>query len=303
MKRFLKTRANHTDLSVLLTMCLSLVLLADAPVWAPAAVAADTPDESPHWSKSACSTCHANPAPTDASDVRLDDHSKLCLDCHGETAPSNCPHPTNLPTQHIGDLKLPESYRSALVDDRIVCTSCHAVKLQCTGGRLEQYQNPAFLRDGPSRQGQACFDCHDTKRYKKLNPHTRVSDGQTQACLFCHNDVPDPEKITRTEYRESGNVQCTGCHKTVPHPLSVPGAITDEWTHLVVPTPEILTRMQATEGWTGIRLPLDPVDGAIRCTTCHNVHDPDLADYPLQTDEGTASKLRMLDICEACHDK
>ncbi len=265
--------------------------------------AADATGESPHWSKSACATCHDSDAPTDNSDVRLDNHSALCVDCHDEAEASTCPHPSNLPVQDFGQLKLPESYRSATFDDQIVCTSCHSVTLQCTGGRREQYENSAFLRKGSSRPGQVCFDCHDIEHYEKLNSHNAGPNERTQTCLFCHNEAPNTNNFILPDLRLSGDLQCTGCHRAVPHPLSAPGAATDEWTHLVVPTTEIVTRMKSTEDRTGIVLPLDPDDGSIRCTTCHNVHDPDLPDYPLRSEEGAANKLRMTDICEACHDK
>jgi len=266
---------------------------------------AETPDESPHWRKSACSTCHDDPMPTDATDVRLSDYNELCMDCHDESASSTCPHPTNLPTEDLGETVLPESYRSALADNTIVCTSCHSVQLQCTGGRLEQYQNPAFLRNGPFRPSeQACFDCHDKNHYKKLDPHQPVVSGQTQVCLFCHADVPDVETEPNLQYRLRGNLQCTGCHKVAPHPLAMaPDVKSDEWTHFVVPTPDTANRMQATEDRTGIVLPLDPDSGAINCTTCHNAHPPDLHQYPLRSEDGAEDKLRMLDICTACHDK
>lgn len=265
--------------------------------------AAAAAEESPHWDKSACDTCHNSLVPADSSDVRLDDHNELCADCHDESAASSCPHPTDLPAQDLEQFSLPEPYRSALDDDQIVCTTCHAINLQCTGGRRAQYENSSFLRNGPSRQGQACFDCHDTEGYEKLNPHRLSADSGTETCLFCHNEAPDQELVSHAGFRLGDDLQCAGCHRVLPHPLSAPGASSDEWTHLVVPTPDIRTRMRAAEDRTGVALPLDPDDGAINCTTCHNVHDPGRTDYPLRSDDSAPNKLRMLDICEACHDK
>ncbi len=262
-------------------------------------------EESPHWDKSACITCHNNPAPVDASDLRVEPFSELCADCHDNDADSTCPHPTNLPTQDLGQLSLPDSYRSALVDERIVCTSCHSMRLQCTGGRRERYRNPAFLRNGPFRHpGEACFECHETERYSKLNPHLPAQDGDRQSCLFCHSSDPNPATGTDSGYRLVRDQQCTGCHTVAPHPVSIaPVARAVEWTHLVVPTREISKRMRAARDRTGITLPLDARNGAVTCTTCHNVHDPDSPEYPLRSEDGTASRLRMLDICEACHDQ
>ncbi len=261
-------------------------------------------DVSPHWNKSGCGTCHSNPAPTDNSDVRLPDYDTLCTDCHGETADSVCPHPTGIPAGNLGPLRLPEIYSTALVDERIVCTTCHAIELQCTGGRQEHYQNPSFLRNGPSRRGRGCFDCHDTAQYEKLNPHQLHPGGKSSTCLFCHEDQPDSDAATEIRFRLGGAAQCLGCHPVVPHPLSVLGSTaTDTWTHLVIPPFAMLARMKAAEDRTGVVLPLDSENSSINCTTCHNVHDPNLPDYPLQTETGAADKLRMRDICEACHDK
>jgi len=269
-----------------------------------ASAAGHAADVSPHWSKSGCGTCHSTPAPTDSSDIRLHDYNTLCTDCHGDAADSVCPHPTNIPTRDPGSLQLPENYHTALVDERIVCTTCHAIKLQCTGGRQEHYLNPSFLRDGPFRSGQACFECHDTAQYQKVNPHQFDPGSKSSDCLFCHKNQPDPGAATPVQFRLSGAAQCVGCHAVVPHPLSVLGSTTtNTWTHLVVPPIAMLAHMKAAEDRTGIVLPLDSENGSISCTTCHNVHDPELPDYPLQTESGASNKLRMRDICEACHDK
>ena len=282
-----------------LTLLGAFLLLVDAPH------AAETIDVSPHWDKSACITCHYSPQPTDSSDLRSVNQVELCAECHNDSTTSACAHPTNVPALIRGQGVLPEPHRSALAGDRIVCTTCHSMAFQCKGGSREQYQNPAFLRSEAFRHASdACFDCHHLGRYKKLNPHQAKLDGETQSCLFCHNDVPDAEKGTSTGTRLSGNLQCTGCHRVEPHPLSmVPGTRVDEWTHLVVPTDDIVNRMQAAEDRTGIKLPLDPDDGAVTCSTCHNPHEPGLATYPHLSEEGAVSRLRMLDICEACHDK
>lgn len=265
--------------------------------------AVDAAESSPHWNKSACDSCHDSPAPTDSSDVRSKNHGEICADCHDDSAQTTCPHPTNFPERDSAQITLPESYRAAMVDGRTVCTTCHSTKLQCTGGRREQYQNPAFLRSGPARPGQACFACHDTERYQKMNPHTFDATAHSQNCLFCHTDMPGAADVTQPGTRLSGNLQCTGCHKVLPHPLSAPGTSSDTWTHLAVPRLDMVAQMNAVRDQTGIVLPLDPDDGAINCATCHNVHDPELPGYPLQSDDGTANKLRMLDICKACHEK
>ncbi|NOX69736.1 MAG: hypothetical protein GXP15_11160 [Gammaproteobacteria bacterium] len=228
----------------------------------------------------------------------------MCTNCHDETSAAVCPHPTDIPVRNSGPLQLADVYGTALVDERIVCTTCHAVVLQCTGGRQEHYQNPSFLRNGPFRPGQACFECHDAAEYEKLNPHQFDQAGESSACLFCHEDRPDADAVTRIQFRLSGAAQCLGCHPVVPHPLSVLGStVTDKWTHLVVPPADMLVRMKAAEDRTGVALPLDSEDGSVNCTTCHNVHDPELPDYSLQSERGTSNKLRMRNICEACHDK
>jgi hypothetical protein len=305
MKFFTFSQGGQVDIPMRLPMWFLLALPGVLLLLTQSSAAVETPDESPHWNKSACLTCHNNPLPIDDTDLKLDNYSDLCTDCHSETTASACPHPTDLPIQDLGQLTLPDSYHLALADDRIVCTSCHSMQLQCAGGRREQYQNPAFLRNGPFRHpGEACFECHDSDSYEKLNPHETVADGQTQTCLLCHDIVPVPGGNSGPGLRLAGNLQCTGCHVVTPHPLSMaPGANADTWTHLVVPTPEILSRMQAARNRTGITLPLDPYDGAVNCATCHNAHAADEPLYPLSSESGTQNKLRMVDLCEACHDK
>jgi hypothetical protein len=73
----------------------------------------------------------------------------------------------------------------------------------------------------------------------------------------------------------------------------------EKWVHLVMPSAEVLTRIQRAEAQAGVVLPLNPETGEIFCATCHNPHEfkgGSVAEQPNH-------RLRANDICQVCHEK
>jgi hypothetical protein len=267
--------------------------------------ASGAPQESPHWNKTACGTCHSHAMPVDSSDLKMDDHSEGCADCHNNSSAAECPHSSGLRADSTTDSNLTRIYHDALADGQIVCTTCHATELQCTGNNLDRYGNPSFLRGGPYRQfGEVCFECHDNVAYQKLDPHQEQVTERGASCTFCHTGTPDEAVPGSSALRLIGNSQCTGCHTVAPHPLSMaPGATPGTWTHLVVPDEVTVQRMLSNWERSGIALPLQTDTGEINCATCHNPHDVESSGYPLRSAPDSKNRLRLSNICEACHDK
>jgi hypothetical protein len=78
---------------------------------------------------------------------------------------------------------------------------------------------------------------------------------------------------------------------------------TDEWVHFVVPSAEVLEHMKKAQAETGIGLPLNPQNGEIFCATCHNPHDFKLGGEHGSEEQVARNRLRINNICQACHDK
>jgi len=267
----------------------------------PPAGAADTL----HWNRSSCGQCHGASPPEGRADLSAG-ATALCAGCHEDGDAPACPHRAGVPAGAMG---VDPSLAGALQEGEIACTTCHDLAIQCRGGRDARYRNPAFVRGGPYRQtGEFCFQCHRSGDYKKLSPHRQVRRGEIQegTCLFCHAAVPGQEQRRAVEFRMRGDLdrQCTGCHPVAPHPMSVgiDGAA-GGWVHLVQPPEDIRARMADTASRSGATLPLDPYTGKIFCATCHNPHDKALAGYPVADPSGDRAKLRVPDICGACHAK
>ena len=53
-----------------------------------------------------------------------------------------------------------------------------------------------------------------------------------------------------------------------------------------------------------VLLPLEPGTGKVFCGTCHNPHEAGVVKNAAATKgAGSKQRLRMVDICEQCHDK
>ena len=261
--------------------------------------------ENPHWNKSTCATCHnaANPVPGNAA-LNTPTAEVGCESCHDGREAVPCRHASDIAADAQS---IPQSYRDRLRDGRIVCTTCHDAVYQCEHPNVAyRFQNPGFLRDRVSRNtGDQCFVCHDDSGYAKLNPHAETAgDPPQKTCLLCHTVMPDEDDATQASsfnMRADMNDTCRGCHDVAPHPKGMGfGKPVEGWIHLVRPSPDVVTKMEASTAATQVVLPLSPYNGEIYCATCHDPH------AYRETPDGHAATehhLRQDKICQACHDK
>lgn len=274
-----------------------------AAIFMTAQVAAN---ESPHWNKATCDTCHFSVSPAAGNAALRHATAEIgCLECHGDRGglPA-CRHRSDLP---IGDLAVPEYYSAALDGGRITCTTCHDLTFQCNNPNIAySLQNPGFLRSRVSHDtADQCFECHDDQRYAALNPHSgTIKDPLESTCLLCHEPVTQSTSSSSSNasfvMQRDINDMCRGCHEMRPHPTGMSfGAKPEGWVHLTKPSTDVLGKMQRWQAATGKSVPLSPYDGKIYCATCHDPHEP--AGDPVARQ--AEYKLRTDDICQVCHDK
>ena len=268
--------------------------------------------DDPHWNKGTCQVCHENAAPV-AGNVKLheDDAEALCDTCHGARgSAASCRHSSDIAvdTQNFGD-----KFNGSLKEGKIVCTTCHDITYQCKNPtRQYSFHNPGFLRDRTSRDtGDYCFECHEKAGYEKLNPHAGTAvDPARPTCPLCHTGIPETSNtgqlVVDFNMPDDLNDTCRGCHVVQSHPKSMsfggPQSM-EEWVHLVVPSAEVLENMREAQAETGIGLPLNPLSGEVFCATCHNPHDFKLGGEHGSQEREMKNRLRVNDICQACHDK
>jgi predicted CXXCH cytochrome family protein len=261
----------------------------------------------PHWNKTTCATCHNAASPTPESiGLKSDSDEELCAGCHSSRGGAlPCRHSSGIAA---GDHRMPDSYRAALKDGMLSCTTCHDLTLQCLNpSESYSYQYPGFLRDRSSHNtGEHCFECHNAAGYDKLNPHVmEAGDPAQPTCTLCHANMPlkDDNGWISADFNMPGNLNdvCFGCHRVAPHPgFSFSGPV--GWDHLVVPSAEILENMKETEAREGFVFPLHSETGEMHCATCHNPHHETLEGYPIANLQGSEHRLRVGDTCQACHD-
>ncbi len=266
--------------------------------------------DDPHWNRNTCQTCHVNSTPV-AGNINLHegDAEALCDTCHGDRGGARpCRHASDIAVQarDIGD-----KFKGSLKEGKMACMTCHDITYQCKRPtRQYSFHNPGFLRDRTSRNtGDFCFECHETDGYEKLNPHIGIAGSQPRpTCLMCHSNFPKTSKTGRlvVEFNMQNDLNdtCRGCHAVKPHPKSLYFSDRVEgWVHLVAPSPEVLENMRTTQVETGVGLPLNPLNGEIFCATCHNPHDFKVGGEHGSQEPGIGSRLRVNNICQACHDK
>jgi hypothetical protein len=270
--------------------------------------AADDTQSDPHWNKSTCGTCHLNAMPVPGNiALRAERAEKLCESCHGSQGNArSCRHSSEIP---VGAQPLLESYRDAVQDGQIVCTTCHDLTVQCLSPhKAYRFVNPGFVRDRSSADtNEHCFACHDESGYKKLNPHEmEAGDPAEPTCLLCHASMPvaDERGWLAVDFNMPNtlNDACRGCHNVRPHPGMSSAGKPGGWSHLAVPSLEVRRNMQLAAAKYGSVLPLDPYNGRVHCATCHNPHHDELEGYPVATPPGAEHRLRVDNICQACHD-
>lgn len=268
--------------------------------------------ESPHWTANGCRSCHMEAAPTDGLvNLKESDAEALCDSCHGDRGDAlRCRHSSNLP----GDaMDIPQSLSSSLKDGQVVCSTCHDITYQCERPKLHySFQNPGFLRDRKSvKAGDYCTKCHVVSDYSKLNPHQGVVGNPPRpTCGLCHEDLPrtgdEGDLVVKFNMHQDLNDTCRGCHVVRPHPKSMSFGTpqsSENWVHLVEPSAAVLKTMSAVQAERGIGLPLDPTNGKVFCATCHNPHDFKVGGEHGSHEREARSRLRLDNICQACHDK
>ena len=260
----------------------------------------------PHWSKSACQTCHVEAAPTAGNlSFHEPEVEKTCEGCHGDRGDARpCRHVSGIP---VGDIGVSESHTRSLQAGNIVCSTCHDLTVQCLNpSKSYRYTNPPFLRDRKSRhQGDYCYQCHEDSNYEKLNPHQGVAGDPPRAtCPLCHTGIPESDggggvSVSFNMQRDL-NDTCRGCHDVRPHPTGMSfGSQGEGWVHLVKPSADVFGKIEKWQATTGSSLPLSPYDGEIYCATCHNPHE--FKGGPVA--ERPAHRLRADNICQVCHEK
>jgi hypothetical protein len=269
-------------------------------------------EDDPHWNKGTCQACHVDAAPV-AGNISLHegDAEALCDTCHGDRgAAVSCRHSSDIAVDAQG---VGENFRASLKDGKLACTTCHDIAYQCENPSVQfSFHNPGFLRDRTSREtGDYCFQCHEKSGYEKLNPHAGVAGSPPRpTCLLCHKSFPETnaagQLAVEFNMQHDLNDTCRGCHVVRPHPSSMSfggSQSTDEWVHFVVPSAEVLKHMKKAQAETGIGLPLNPQNGEVFCATCHNPHDFKLGGEHGLEEQVARYRLRINNICQACHDK
>lgn len=274
---------------------------------APALIAAQ---DDPHWRKDTCRTCHAVARPVAGNlELNTTDTEALCESCHGDGGSAvGCRHGSGL---EPGNVEIPATLRAAMKNGRVVCSTCHDVSYQCEHPSTPySFMNPGFLRESKSPEpGRYCFECHDSSGLAKLDPHNEeAGDPPRPTCPLCHIGIPETGASGRPNVgynmQHDLNDTCRGCHVVPPHPKNQFALRrSDAWDHLVVPSPEILGNMRAAQAETGIELPLNPLNGEVFCATCHDPHDLTVGGEHGSGHPAAENRLRMDDICQACHDK
>lgn len=275
----------------------------------------------PHYAPGYCSECHVGvPVRGAVQNFRTDNMNELCNRCHEDISVHAYIHAVGMRPSEGKLGRMPPSFKEALYrgseQGKLTCIVCHDVPIQCLKERYsERDTNPMFFRGGPYRErADLCYNCHETQRYRRFNPHDQINDEGDlvqDTCTFCHDVVPNRRRarsIRDVTFRIDEDLKrlCTGCHPVSKHP---------EWTafknrksevtqHLVEPPENILRRIRDTQDIYPIVLPLDPTTGKIFCCTCHNPHERGVQ-RNINADKGAdwAQRLRSVDkpICIMCH--
>ena len=239
-----------------------------------------------------CVACHATEKPRAGGALFAPgtDSSAVCLNCHDYQENH---HPTDVIPNASQNTPFP------LVDGRIRCLTCHEIH----GGPARE-GTPKLLRDGPyPDRRDICFRCHSQEQYATINPHRMLDAGNTvrevngrPACLLCHAKMPDPSKDYTGDVRFRADVGflCWRCHPPMPDPFF-------RSHFLTTPSATTRSKMHQTEETFLVILPLVPRE-RITCSTCHNPHQAGVIQRESAAKGADVkSKLRMSQICFACH--
>lgn len=275
----------------------------------------------PHWREDSCLACHRETPKGGDSKLRGKNIDGLCNNCHDTISLNTYIHAVGMAPSEEKRNRMPAPFLQAIQRGGgvVTCITCHDLPMQCKKDRFKEKEaNPLFIRGGPYFKGRTelCFNCHNPEHYARLNPHDQISDEgelNAQSCQVCHSVKPkqrEVKSINDVSFNVSEDLKslCTGCHPWSPHPGG-------EWAmkdrrgpgHLVKPPEDILQQLKKTESGLNIILPLDPSNGRVFCSTCHNPHERGVQ-RDARSDRGADGPFRLrrgseIAMCDSCHNK
>ncbi|MFC1856168.1 cytochrome c3 family protein [Thermodesulfobacteriota bacterium] len=203
-----------------------------------------------------CMKCHEDiPGVNDYINCKYkDDFILLCYTCHGADA-EKC-HPVNVKLQE--GMTLPQNF--SLDDDGLIsCVTCH--NPDCSENkRIKYIKYDSILKS-------SCKDCHDFSDLAGKYPHISKDDAG-DGCYICHK-----KSLDITDFGMSQKFVCMKCHMYKIHPEN--GEFKLQQSSLLVD------------------IDLDKA-GRIKCSTCHDPHDPEIGNFKLKN-------VEEMTVCEACH--
>ncbi|MCY2954553.1 MAG: hypothetical protein NTU53_21695 [Planctomycetota bacterium] len=282
----------------------------------------------PHWKHDTCETCHTVQDGTKRP-ITPDTADEICLKCHDGSKAAMEFHPVARPLD-------PEKYARPdqwpLVNNRLVCMTCHDMKVGCVEAINAPAQNRMMLRNfqaGRAKGQPFCQNCHKEATYQKLNPHLMLLSDKDETieekCLFCHTKPLDRAAVVRIgnpSLKIDEVTLCRDCHPQHKDPTNqnhVGTRLTAdmlatmyirEITGLQSPVgPKSIAQVKAT-GKKPTRMPVFPGD-VILCTTCHNPHQAGV--FPKQStlsyramhvvdNTRTVSPVHNQVWCRHCHE-
>jgi predicted CXXCH cytochrome family protein len=187
-----------------------------------------------------------------------------------------------------------------LFEGKVTCLTCHEMH---GGPRREGTKN--LLRNGPYQdRREICFRCHSREAYASIDPHKMLDDqnhvrevNKKSICLLCHSKIPDPAKDFTEDvgFRADIGFLCWRCHPPMAGDFF-------RMHFLVTPKAKTLDNMNKAQERLYVTLPIVP-RGRITCSTCHNPHQEGVIQRTAAAKGAdTKGKLRLPDLCFACHE-
>ena len=251
----------------------------------------------PHWTGKHCTECHVE---TEKPELRFGgDVVQLCNRCHLNDPPV-------CTKVHTKNSMLPDSMEEnipadwPLVDSKITCLTCHAVRVQMYDNAEAETVNKNFLRS--KERGDIfsfCFNCHQKERFQKTNPHQDIlSTDIRSSCFRCHTEglASGNEVCFEASLKTKSPSLCMGCHGNLPKVHSVHEQLGRDTLNAHIAA---LNKLEQE----GIELPL--ADGRMHCATCHNPHAEGIIGRK-EAALGAGEKYFLRtpsanDLCVACH--
>jgi len=218
----------------------------------------------PHWTGKHCTECHVK---VEKSELRFGgDAVQLCNRCHREDPPvCTKVHAKNSMLPDTMEENIPADW--PLVDLKITCRTCHAVRVQMHDNAEAETGNKNFLRSNePGDIVSFCFNCHQKERFQKTNPHQVILGNEIRSsCFRCHTKdlASGNEDRFDASLKTKSPSLCLGCHGNLANGHIV---------HEQLERDKLNSHEAALDklGQEGIELPL--ADGRMHCATCHNPH-------------------------------